>query len=115
MDTSTLTLEQMQQTVDRWIRAVGVRYFDPMTNMAILCEETGEVARVMARLHGEQSARAGEEISRRRLADEMADVLWVLAAMANQEGISLTEAFRDNLAKKTLRDSERHVANPKLK
>jgi len=107
-----MSLAEMQRTVDEWIRSVGVRYFSPMTNMAILTEEVGEVARCMARLHGEQSAKAGERLD---LADEMADVLWVLCAMANQTGVDLTEAFQKNLHKKTARDSERHKANPKLK
>lgn len=106
-----ITLAEAQQTVDRWIRTVGVRYFDPMTNMAILTEEVGEVARVMARTYGEQSAKKGERLD---LGDELADVLWVLMAIANQTGVDLTEALRRNIAKKTLRDATRHRDNPKL-
>lgn len=107
-----LTLRQYQQRVDGWIRTVGVRYFDPMTNMALLAEETGEVARVMARLYGEQSAKAGEKLD---LADELADVLWVVAAIANQCGIDLTESVSANIDKKTQRDANRHRDNDKLK
>ena len=106
-----LTLAEVQRTVDRWITTVGVRYFSPLTNTAILAEETGEVARVMARLYGDQSAKPGDSCE---LADELADVLWVVAALANQTGVDLTEAFERNLRKKTLRDSERHRRNPKL-
>lgn len=108
---SEMTLRQLQQTVDRWITTIGVRYFDPMTNTAILAEETGEVARVMARLYGEQSAKPGEKLD---LADELADVLWVVAAIANQTGIDLTEALRRNIDKKTRRDATRHKQNPRL-
>lgn len=106
-----MTLRQMQDAVDRWITTVGVRYFSPLTNMAILTEETGEVARVMARKHGDQSFKTGETDT---LADELADLLWVLTAIANQEGIDLTEAFLNNIDKKTIRDKERHLNNPKL-
>lgn len=108
---SEMTLRQLQQTVDRWITTIGVRYFDPMTNTAILAEETGEVARVMARLYGEQSAKPGEKFD---LADELADVLWVVAAIANQTGTDLTEALRRNIDKKTRRDATRHKQNPCL-
>lgn len=107
-----ITLDQAQAQVDQWIRSVGVRYFSPLTNMAVLTEEVGEVARIMARTYGEQSFKEGE---RPDLADELADVLWVLMAIANQTGVSLTEAFHNNLQKKTLRDSSRHLNNPKLK
>ena len=107
-----ITLSAAQKAVDQWICSVGVRYFSPLTNMAILAEETGEVARVIARLDGEQSAKAGEKLN---LADELADVMWVVMAIANQHGIDLTEAFRNNLDKKNVRDSERHHLNPKLK
>lgn len=97
--------------VDEWIRTIGVRYFSPLTNMAVLAEETGEVARAMARLYGDQSVKPGESID---LADELADVLWVVMAIANQTGVDLETAFRNNLAKKSVRDSERHRNNPKL-
>ncbi len=107
-----LTVAQAQQLVDNWIREVGVRYFSPLTNMAILAEETGEVARIMARLYGEQSFKEGESHD---LGDELADLLWVVMAIANQCDIDLTEAFRRNLAKKSSRDAERHKSNPKLK
>ncbi|MCM1483068.1 MAG: nucleotide pyrophosphohydrolase [Muribaculaceae bacterium] len=106
-----MTIGQMQRTVHEWITTVGVRYFSPLTNMAILAEETGEVARIMARRHGDQSFKPGENPD---LADELADMLWVIAAIANQEGIDLTEAFMNNLTKKTIRDKERHRNNPKL-
>ena len=113
-DTPELTVRRMQETVDTWIRTVGVRYFDPMTNTAILAEETGEVARIMARRYGEQSFKPGEEEST-DLADELADLLWVTTAIANQCGIDLTEAFSRNLQKKTQRDSTRHSLNPRLR
>lgn len=106
-----ISLRRVQETVDNWIRTVGVRYFSPLTNMAVLTEEVGEVARIMARLHGDQSAKAGEELN---LADELADVLWVLTAIANQNGIDLTEAFRKNIEKKNIRDGRRHIENSKL-
>lgn len=112
-DTDTaLTVSRMQQLVDHWITTVGVRYFSPLTNMAILAEETGEVARVMARLHGDQSWKDGEKPD--ALADELADMLWVISAIANQENIDLTEAFMNNIRKKSVRDKERHRSNPKL-
>lgn len=110
--TDDITLRQAQAAVDRWITTVGVRYFSPLTNMAILAEETGEVARVMARRYGEQSFKAGEHDT---LADELADVMWVVMAIANQSGIDLSEAFARNLAKKTARDATRHINNPKLR
>ena len=96
----------------QWIQAYGVRYFSPLTNMAVLAEETGEVARVMARLYGDQSAKEGETLN---LADELADVLWVVMAIANQTGTDLADAFARNLSKKTDRDRDRHINNPKLK
>ncbi len=113
MDSTTtdITLRELQDAVDRWITTVGVRYFSPLTNMAILAEETGEVARIMARTDGDQSWKPGEKAS---LADELADVVWVVAAIANQHGIDLTEAFMNNLAKKSIRDKERHRNNPRL-
>ena len=107
-----LTLKQLQQTVDQWITTVGARYFSPLTNMAILAEETGEVGRQMARIYGDQSFKEGEKA---QLADELADVVWVVAAIANQSGIDLTEAFKNNLAKKSIRDNRRHRENSKLK
>ncbi len=107
-----MTIEEFQHTVDRWITGVGVRYFSPLTNMAILTEEVGEVARIIARTDGDQSAKPGEKLD---LADELADVLWVVAALANQHGIDLTKAVRDNIEKKNARDSQRHINNVKLK
>ena len=106
-----MTLDEAQKTVDQWIKTYGVRYFSVLTNMACLTEEVGELARVMARRYGDQSFKAGENTDP---ADEMADVLWVLLCLANQTGVDLTEAFRRNLEKKTRRDAERHVNNPKL-
>lgn len=107
-----ITMREMQRTVDRWITTVGVRYFSPLTNMAVLAEETGEVARIMARRFGDQSAKPGDDGD---LADELADLLWVTIAIANQTGVDLTEAFARNIEKKTRRDSARHKNNPKLK
>ncbi|HRF85411.1 MAG TPA: nucleotide pyrophosphohydrolase [Alloprevotella sp.] len=107
-----MTLSEAQQSVDNWIRTYGVRYFSELTNMACLTEEVGELARIMARRYGDQSFKAGEKTD---LADEMADILWVLLCLANQTGTDLTEAFRRNLEKKTCRDSTRHLQNPKLK
>lgn len=109
--TDDITLRQAQAAVDHWITTVGVRYFSPLTNMAILAEETGEVARVMARRYGDQSFKPGEHDT---LADELADVMWVVMAIANQSGIDLSEAFARNLAKKNRRDATRHINNPKL-
>ncbi|WP_281514918.1 nucleotide pyrophosphohydrolase [Phocaeicola sartorii] len=106
-----MTLEEAQKEVDRWIKTYGVRYFSELTNMAVLTEEVGELARVMARKYGDQSFKQGEK---NNLADEMADVLWVLICLANQTGVNLTEAFRQNLEKKTNRDKDRHKNNPKL-
>ena len=107
-----MTIEEAQHKVDEWIKTYGVRYFSPLTNMAILTEEVGEVARVMARTYGDQSCKPSDEC--KNLADELADVMWVLMCIANQTGIDLTEAFRANLEKKTARDSTRHINNPKL-
>lgn len=107
-----MTLSEAQQTVDNWIRTYGVRYFSELTNMACLTEEVGELARIMARRYGDQSFKAGEKTD---LADEMADILWVLLCLANQTGTDLTEAFRRNLEKKSRRDATRHLENPKLK
>lgn len=106
-----MTLEEAQKIVDEWIKTYGVRYFSELTNMAVLTEEVGELARIMARTYGDQSFKAGEKTD---LGDEMADVLWVLLCLANQTGVDLTEAFRKNLEKKTNRDKERHKNNPKL-
>lgn len=106
-----MTLEEAQKTVDEWIKTYGVRYFSELTNMAVLTEEVGELARIMARTYGDQSFKAGEKTD---LGDEMADVLWVLLCLANQTGVDLTGAFRKNLEKKTSRDKERHKNNPKL-
>lgn len=107
------SLEQMQQEVDQWIRSTGVRYFSELTNMAILTEEVGELARIMARTYGDQSFKRTD--LEKQLPDEMADVLWVLLCLANQTGVDLTDAFEKNMQKKTQRDSERHKNNPKLK
>lgn len=107
-------LRPLQAAVDNWIRTVGVRYFSPLTNTAILAEETGEVARIMARQYGEQSFKPGEA-DKCSLADELADLIWVATAIANQCDIDLTEAFGRNLAKKSQRDATRHKSNPKLK
>ncbi|MCE2822026.1 MAG: nucleotide pyrophosphohydrolase [Bacteroidota bacterium] len=111
-----MTIQQAQETVDTWIRTIGVRYFSELTNTAILMEEVGEVARLMARLYGEQSFKNTEkaDTAREDLADEMADVLFVLICLANQTGTDLTEALRKNLEKKTGRDAERHARNEKL-
>jgi NTP pyrophosphatase (non-canonical NTP hydrolase) len=107
-----MTLQDTQTQVDQWIRTHGVRYFNELTNMAMLTEEVGEVARIIARRYGEQSEKESDK--GKDLGDEMADVLWVLICLANQTGVDLTEAFRKNLEKKTLRDKERHHDNPKL-
>ena len=108
-----MTIEEAQKTVDQWIKTNGIRYFNELTNTAILMEEVGEVARIMARKYGEQSFKKSDEDV--NLADEMADVMFVLICLANQTGINLTEALEKNLQKKTLRDSERHKNNDKLK
>lgn len=108
-----LSICGFQKAVDHWITTVGVRYFSPLTNTAILAEETGEVARLMARIYGDQSFKDGEDPA--ALGDELADVLWVVAAIANQAGIDLAEAVRRNIDKKNRRDAARHRDNPKLK
>lgn len=108
-----MTIEQAQQQVDEWIKTHGVRYFSELTNMAILTEEVGEVARIMARKYGDQSEKESDK--NKILGDEMADVLWVLICLANQTGVNLTEAFQKNIEKKTIRDKDRHHQNPKLK
>lgn len=107
-----MTIQEAQITVDEWIKSVGIRYFNELTNTAILMEEVGELARVMARKYGEQSFKKGEE---ENLADEMADVLWILLCLANQTGVDLTTAFKNNIEKKTKRDKDRHQNNEKLK
>lgn len=106
-----MTLDEAQKTVDNWIKEYGVRYFSELTNMAVLTEEVGELARVMSRKYGDQSFKEGEN---QGPADEMADVLWVLLCLANQTGVNLTEAFKKNIEKKTSRDKDRHKNNPKL-
>lgn len=108
-----MTINEAQTTVDEWIKKFGVRYFSELTNMAVLTEEVGELARVMARKYGDQSFKGNEKDL--NLADEMADVLWVLICLANQTGVDLDEAFRKNINKKTTRDSKRHQLNEKLK
>lgn len=107
-----ITLKQAQRQVDHWIKTYGVRYFNELTNMAILTEEVGEVARVISRTYGEQSFKESDK--KHDLGDEMADVLWVLMCLANQTGVDLTKAFHKNLEKKTNRDKERHINNKKL-
>ena len=107
-----ITLQQAQEKVDQWIKTYGVRYFNELTNMTILTEEVGELARIMARTYGEQSFKESDK--NRDLSDEMADVLWVLICLANQTGVDLTAAFEKNLQKKTSRDKERHINNKKL-
>ena len=107
-----MTIEEVQKTVDAWIKEYGVRYFNELTNMAILTEEVGEVARIMARKYGEQSFK---ESDKKELGDELADVLWVLICIANQTGIDLTAALKKNIDKKTQRDNKRHINNIKLK
>ncbi|CDA20989.1 MAG TPA: pyrophosphatase [Porphyromonadaceae bacterium] len=108
-----MTLQEAQENVDRWIKEYGVRYFNELTNMAILTEEVGEVARIIARRYGEQSFKESDK--QIDLADELADVLWVLICLANQTGVDLTEALQKNIDKKTSRDNRRHKENEKLK
>ena len=107
-----MKIAEAQEEVDQWIKTYGVRYFSELTNMAILTEEVGELARIMARTYGDQSFKKSD--LGKDLGDEMADVLWVLLCLANQTGVDLTEAFRKNLEKKTVRDKDRHRENPKL-
>lgn len=107
-----ITLNEAQRTVDRWIKTYGIRYFNELTNMAVLTEEVGELARIMARTYGEQSFKESDK--NRDLSDEIADVLWVLICIANQTGVDLTAAFEKNLQKKTARDKKRHINNNKL-
>lgn len=113
MSNQNVTISQAQQQVDGWIKTIGVKYFSELTNTAILMEEVGELARIMARKYGDQSFKNSE--TDKNLADEMADVLWVLICLANQTGVDLTDAFIKNVEKKTLRDAERHKGNEKLK
>ncbi|MFO7256669.1 MAG: nucleotide pyrophosphohydrolase [Bacteroidota bacterium] len=107
-----MTLKEAQEQVDTWIKTVGVRYFSELTNTALLAEEVGEVARIMARRYGDQSSKPTD--ADHDLGDELADVLWVLICLANQTGVDLTEAFQKNLDKKITRDQQRHRENPKL-
>lgn len=107
-----MTIQEAQQTVDQWIKTYGVRYFSELTNMAVLTEEVGELARVIARKYGDQSFKAGEKDN---LGEEIADVLWVLICLANQTGVNLTEELKKSIDKKTKRDAQRHVNNEKLK
>ncbi len=111
MNKTEITLNEAQQMVDDWIHEYGVRYFSELTNMAVLTEEVGELARIMSRKYGDQSFKEGES---QDPADEMADVLWVLLCLANQTGVNLTDALRKNIEKKTSRDKDRHKNNPKL-
>jgi NTP pyrophosphatase (non-canonical NTP hydrolase) len=108
-----MTIQEAQKEVDNWIKTIGVRYFSELTNMTILTEEVGELARIMARTYGDQSFKKSD--LDKNLGDEMADVLWVLICLANQTGIDLTEAFKKNIEKKTNRDKNRHINNEKLK
>ena len=107
-----MTIQEAQETVDRWIKTYGVRYFSELTNMTILTEEVGELARIMARTYGDQSFKKSDLNA--NLGDEMADILWVLLCLANQTGVDLTRAFDENVEKKTVRDKERHKNNSKL-
>jgi NTP pyrophosphatase (non-canonical NTP hydrolase) len=113
MTTKEVSFPEAQQLVDQWIKTIGVRYFSELTNLAILTEEVGELARIMARTYGDQSFKKSDE--GKDMADEMADVLWVLICLANQTGVDLNEAFLKNMEKKTSRDKDRHQNNEKLK
>ena len=106
-----MTIEEAQKEVDYWIKTYGVRYFNELTNMAVLTEEVGELARVMARKYGDQSFKSGEKDN---ISEEIADIFWVLLCIANQTGVDLTEAFKQRITKKTMRDNTRHINNPKL-
>lgn len=112
-----MTLQEAQNQVDEWIKTIGVRYYNELTNTAILTEEVGEVARLMARIYGEQSfkTKEQEQSAKEDLSDELADVLWIVICLANQTGVNLEEAFNKNIDKKTKRDKERHANNEKLK
>jgi NTP pyrophosphatase (non-canonical NTP hydrolase) len=109
---NALTIAEAQEQVDQWIKTIGVRYFNELTNLGILMEEVGELSRIMVRKYGEQSFKTAE--NEKELADEMADVLWVLICLANQTGVNLTDALQKNIEKKTLRDKDRHKNNSKL-
>lgn len=111
MENKEITIREAQKMVDDWIKTYGVRYFSELTNMTVLTEEVGELARIMARKYGDQSFKEGEKHD---LGDEMADVLWVLMCLANQTGVDLTEALKKNIEKKTKRDKNRHINNNKL-
>lgn len=111
MENKEITIREAQKMVDDWIKTYGVRYFSELTNMTVLTEEVGELARIMARKYGDQSFKEGEN---HNLGDEMADVLWVLMCLANQTGVDLTEALKKNIEKKTTRDKNRHINNNKL-
>jgi NTP pyrophosphatase (non-canonical NTP hydrolase) len=108
-----LTISQLQTDVDQWIKTIGVKYFSELTNMTILTEEVGELARIMARKYGDQSFKGNE--SDANLADEMADIIWVLVCLANQTGVDLTKAIQENIEKKSVRDATRHLNNEKLR
>ncbi len=108
-----LTITEVQQKVDEWIKTVGVKYFNPLTNLGILMEEVGELSRLMVRIYGEQSFKESDK--NKKLSDEMADILWVLICLANQTGVDLTEALHKNFEKKSVRDAERHKGNEKLR
>ena len=114
-----MTIKETQETVDQWIKEYGVRYFSELTNMAVLTEEVGELAKIIARRYGEQSWKESDprkaDNGKQALGDEMADVLWVLICLANQTGIDLTEELKKSIDKKTKRDAKRHISNPKLK
>ena len=107
-----MTIKEAQEKIDEWIKSYGVRYFNELTNMTCLTEEVGELARIMARKYGEQSFKPGETAN---LSEEMADILWILACLANQTGVDLTDAWKKTIEKKTNRDKERHINNPKLR
>ena len=113
MTTKNISIAEAQKMVDHWIKTIGVRYFSELTNMTILTEEVGELARIMARKYGDQSFKKSDE--KYELGDEMADILWILICLANQTGVDLNEAFIKNMEKKTIRDKERHIQNKKLK
>lgn len=113
MNPNEVTFPEAQKMVDEWIKTIGVRYFSELTNLAILTEEVGELARIMARTYGDQSFKKSDE--GKDMADEMADVLWVLICLANQTGVDLNQAFLKNIEKKTTRDKDRHQNNEKLK
>lgn len=114
MEATSITLQQAQEQVDAWIKSVGVRYFSELTNLGILMEEVGELSRLMVRIYGEQSFKESDKKGAADVADEMADILWVLLCLANQTGVDLTTALRKNFEKKSRRDGDRHQGNEKL-